>query len=216
MPGWNFTADCGLDKTFEGISRNEADKKVKTHVEFCADCDDTNDVTISRVAQTDGGTATVTPDVVDHSPESGDDDEDETEVVEATTEQLPDNPNVNEDPLDWVPGHFVDTIQGKPAINRKGYAVLASNYDVSVTAEPVVLPHETDFEYAQFRAVATTADGQEYSGFGSAHVDRGDGDNTDNKLLLAELAETRAMKRAAAWATGVGMTAVEELKGDVQ
>jgi len=123
---------------------------------------------------------------------------------------LPDNPPVDEDPLSWVPGHFVDEIQGVPTINRKGYAVIASQYGISVEADAVKLPHETDWEYAAFQATAETSDGETYSGFGSAHVDR-----DDDKHLLAELAETRAMKRAVAWASGVGMTAAEELMGEM-
>lgn len=124
---------------------------------------------------------------------------------------VPDEPpRIDQDPVDWMPSHFVDTIQGVPTVNRKGYAVIAAQYDVSVTAEPVTLASETDFEYAEFRAVAETDDGKEYSGFGSAHVDRQDG---DDPYLLAELAETRALKRALAYATGMGITAVEELKG---
>lgn len=126
--------------------------------------------------------------------------------------ELPDDPSVADDPVDWLPSHFIDTIQGVPTVNRKGYAVIASKYNVAVESEPVTLPSETDFEYAEFRATATTADGESYNGFGSAHVDRQDG---DDKHLLAELAETRAMKRATAWATGVGLTAVEEMKGEL-
>lgn len=118
-------------------------------------------------------------------------------------------PTVDEDPVDWLPGHFVDKISGSPVVNRKGYAVLASQYGVSVTAEPVVRASETGFEHAEFKAVATTKDGETYSGFGSAHVDRADG---DDPYLLNELAETRAMKRACAWSTGIGMTAIEELQ----
>jgi len=157
-------------------------------------------------AKSDGGTEVVeTPDT---------DPRDDADVVETqpTADDLPDDPSVGEDPVDWLPSHFIDTIQGVPAVNRKGYAVIASKYGVSVEAEPVTLPSETDFEYAEFRAVATTEDGQTYSGFGSAHVERQDG---DDKHLLAELAETRAMKRATAWATGVGMTAVSELQNDL-
>jgi hypothetical protein len=123
-----------------------------------------------------------------------------------------DNKDLAEDPLSVMPSHFVDTIQGVPTINRKGYAVLAEHFGISVTAEPVTLPGETDFEYAEFKALATTHDGQEYSGFGSAHVDRMDG---DDPYLLAELAETRAMKRATAWATGVGMTAFSEMSNSL-
>lgn len=115
---------------------------------------------------------------------------------------------IDTDPIEWVPEHFVDKIEGVPVINRKGYCVLAERFGVSVTAEPVTIPSDTGFEYAEFRAIATTEDGQEYSGFGSAHVDRG-----DDAHLLAEMAETRAMKRATAWSTGIGMTALEELQG---
>ena len=71
------------------------------------------------------------------------------------------NKDITTDPLSVMPGHFVDTIQGVPTINRKGYAVLAEHFGVSVKAEPVTLPSETDFEYAEFRAVATTEEGAE-------------------------------------------------------
>jgi hypothetical protein len=165
-----------------------------------------------REEATDGGeTDTADVDVVDH-----------TEAEEpATTESEPDTSDLQQvqdkdigtDPLSVMPGHFVDQIQGVPTINRKGYAVLAEHFGISVKAEPVTLPSETDFEYAEFKATATTEDGKEYTGFGSAHVERGDG---DDPYLLAELAETRALKRAAAWATGVGITAYQELKGDLE
>jgi len=138
----------------------------------------------------------------------------EPEPTQADSDALDDvqNKDLGTDPLSVMPGHFVDTIQGVPTINRKGYAVLAEHFGVSVVADPVTLPSETEFEYAEFRAVATTEDGTEYSGFGSAHVDRMDGDDPH---LLAELAETRAMKRATAWATGVGVTAMSEMKNSL-
>ena len=151
---------------------------------------------------TDGGSV----DVVDHTDEKRMQ-EPKAEGIDALAEK-----DISEDPLSVMPGHFVDTIQGVPTINRKGYAVLAEHFGVSVVAEPVTLPGDTDFEYAEFKAIATTKDGTEYSGFGSAHVDRMDG---DDPYLLAELAETRAMKRATAWATGVGMTAYEEMSGSL-
>ena len=44
---------------------------------------------------------------------------------------------------------------------------------------------------------------------GSAHVDWG-----DDSVLLLELADTRARKRALSIATGVGAVAVEELKNE--
>ena len=161
-------------------------------------------VEINQLKETDGGKAEVveTPatDPREEQPEP------ESEFG-AGLDKLS-NKDITTDPLSVMPGHFVDTIQGVPTINRKGYAVLAEHFGVSVKAEPVTLPSETDFEYAEFRAVATTEEGAEYSGFGSAHIDRMDGDDPH---LLGELAETRALKRATAWATGVGITAYTEM-----
>ena len=145
------------------------------------------------------GSQEVDPEIVDHSPG-----QENTDV--------PTNPDVTDDPVDWMPSHFIDKIQGVPTVNRKGYAVIAAQYGVSVVAEPVVRASETDFQHAEFKAIATTQDGQEYSGFGSAHVDRMDG---DDPYLLNELAETRALKRATSWATGIGMTAIEEMQNDL-
>ena len=162
---------------------------------------------VDQAKAADGGTEVVeeqpTPEQMENDPD-----------IITSVEDLDEKPaSIDEDPIDWVPSHFVDDIQGVPTINRKGYCVLAERYGVSVKAEPVTLPSETDFEYAEFRAVAETEDGQEYTGFGSAHVDRQDGDDPH---LLGELAETRALKRATAWATGIGMTAIEELQGGLE
>lgn len=131
-------------------------------------------------------------------------------VDESPDEEIPDNPSVADDPIDWVPSHFVDEIQGVPAINRKGYAVLAEQYEIEVTREFVTYPSDTDFEYAEAEATAVTRDGRAYSGFGSASIER-----DDDPTLLGELAETRAIKRSLALATGVGMTAVSELKNEL-
>lgn len=141
-------------------------------------------------------------------PEDAENTDQESEQIVEATRELPDEPRIDEDPLNYLPGHFVDSIQGTPAINRKGYAVLAAHYGIGVKAEPVVRASDTEFEYAEFTAIATTEDGVEYSGFGSAHVDRDDG---DDKYLLNELAETRACKRALALATGVGVVSAEEM-----
>jgi len=127
-------------------------------------------------------------------------------------DDMPETPPLEKDPVDWLPGHFIDEIQGVPTVNRKGYCVIAARYGVSVESHAVTLPSDTDFEYAEFKAVATTQDGETYSGFGSAHVDRQDG---DEPYLLGELAETRAMKRAVAWATGIGMTAMSEMVNEI-
>jgi hypothetical protein len=199
MNDWKLTDEhTGNTRHFD--SRAEAEE-AKQDLESIAE----GPLTIEQVGEsTNGGTEA---EVVEA-------DASDTDVMEATqtaSERLQ-NRNVTDDPLDYMPSHFVDTIQGTPVINRKGYAVIAAEYGVSVVAEPIELPHENGFEYACFRAIATTADGEEYSGIGTANVDRQDG---DDRQLLAELAETRAMKRATAWATGVGVTAIEEMQGNL-
>jgi len=190
-------AENGSSRTVE--TRSEAEE-VKADMEQLG-----MDVEITHGIDTDGGKAEVV-----ETPEN-----DPREIPSDQREDTLDDiaqKDLAEDPLSVMPSHFVDVIQGVQTINRKGYAVLAEHFGISVTAEPVTLPGETDFEYAEFTATAVTTDGQEYSGFGSAHVDRMDG---DDPYLLAELPETRAMKRATAWATGVGMTAYSEMSNSL-
>ncbi len=148
------------------------------------------------------------PEIVDHSPST---DGGQATVQAEPTESLPDR-SVSDDPFEWMPGQFIDDIQGTQAINRKGYAVLSQFYDISVESECVVGPEETEFTYARCEATAVGPDGETYKAHGSAHVDRMDG---DDPTLLLELADTRATKRVLAIATGVGAVAVEELKNEL-
>lgn len=141
----------------------------------------------------------VEADVVDHQLEP-----------QAQPEYTLDERTVAEDPLDWVPQDFVDTIDGTQAINRKGFEVLSHFYSVDVEVECDVPPEETGFEYCRVKAVATTDDDRTCEAFGTSHVERGD----DAEILL-EMADTRARKRALSIATGVGAVAVSELKSEV-
>lgn len=217
------------EQTFVEDSRPDADERKQHGIDEFGFSESELDVvageyeTYDDATATDGGEAAVVESEPEADPQPAETESDWTPGDEGTPaaaesrptpaeSDLPDDPSVSEDPIDWLPSHFIDRIQGVPAVNRKGYAVIASKYGVSVEAEPFTLPSETDFEYAEFRATATTADGETYSGFGSAHIDRMDG---DDPYLLGELAETRALKRAVAWATGVGMTAVSELQGEL-
>lgn len=181
---------------------------------------------------TDGGTQEVDPEVVDHSPK-GDpgtpaakaaDPREQTPVEPETTNAVEPGQTVQEpqstelterdltdDPFEWMPGHYVDTIEGSQAINRQGYAVLSQFYDISVRTEVVVGPEDTDFQYCRCKATAKDADGDVYTQHGSAHVERG-----DDATLLLEMADTRATKRVLALATGVGAVAVEELKNSLE
>lgn len=123
----------------------------------------------------------------------------------------PDPRGVDTDPLEWIPDQFIDRIEGTPAINKKGFSVLCQHYGITVNVEKTVGPMETDFEYAECRAVAKTPEGQEYVAYGSAHTNRERG---DDPTMLLEYADTRAYKRAASRATGTGMLAVEELQSE--
>ena len=131
------------------------------------------------------------------------------EPIVELDDELPER-NVSDDPLSWMPGHFIDSIDGTPAINRKGFEVLAHHYDISTSSTLEVPPEETGHEYVRVKATAETTDGRTCDAYGSAHVDRGD----DPELLL-EMADTRARKRALSIATGVGVVAVEELRNEV-
>lgn len=158
------------------------------------------------------------PELVAPGDEASDDEVAEAVDVEAdpvpadadAAADLPER-SVADDPLTWMPGDFVDEIDGTPAVNRKGFEVLSHFYDISVHADLQVAPDENGHEYARVKATAVTPDGRECEAFGSAHADRGD----DPELLL-EMAGTRARKRALSIATGVGAVAVAELKSEVE
>ena len=226
----NFSViDHGNENARSFESRSEADDKAKGVKQMVSDPSqievvkgdydnyedyepETEEVDAEIIDMTDGGEPKGDPGTPAAQQADPRQDSGSTEVVTKDELSQVQNKDISEDPLSVMPGHFVDDIQGVPTINRKGYAVLAEHYGISVVAEPVTLPSATDFEYAEFRATATTENGVEYSGFGSAHVDRQDGDDAH---LLAELAETRAMKRAVSWATGIGMTAQEEMENSL-
>jgi len=161
--------------------------------------EDTNMPPQDPEPEPDGGTAEVV-ETVDADPVPADSDE---------VADLPER-SVADDPLTWMPGDFIDEIDGSPAVNRKGFEVLSHFYDISVSAELQVAPDENGHEYARVKATAETPDGRTCEAFGSAHVKRG-----DDETLLLEMADTRARKRALSIATGVGAVAVEELKNEV-
>jgi len=191
----------------------------------CAEC---GDLVTADAAEFDAGNDPYHPEC---SPTADDSNDSEGEPVEADVvevsdadaqpvEPTPDAPaqdadlpdrSVADDPLTWIPGDFVDEIDGTQAVNRKGFEVLSHFYDIGVSAELQVPPEDTGHEYARVKATATTPDGRECQAFGSAHVDRG-----DDKTLLLEMADTRARKRALSIATGVGAVAVAELRAEAK
>jgi len=160
--------------------------------------------------ESDGGEVvedTARPDA-NHDPEVLDADEIPADPRSDDGETTLPERNVGDDPIKWLPGEFVDQIDGSQAINRKGFEVLSHFYQVDLHTELQVKPEDTGHEYCRAKAVAEI-DGREVEAFGSAHVDRG-----DDSYLLLEMAGTRARKRALSIATGAGAVAVEELKNE--
>jgi hypothetical protein len=114
------------------------------------------------------------------------------------------------DPLDILPDHMIDHIQGEPAISKRGYAMIAERYGIEVKADVLEYPWENEDGRAVAKALATTDEGKEYSGWGTACA--GDGDMSDQ---LIELAETRALKRAVSWSSGVGIVSYHEMADEL-
>lgn len=195
MTDFEVVTTCGVEKEFD--SRSAAEEGARTHETLCEECD---------VGSSDISPAGSDGESDDSKPARADGGEVATADSQELPQDMPDS--VETDPLDIVPGYMLDTIEGKPAINKRGYAVIANRYDIGVTSEALTLASDTNFEHAEFKAIAIDEDGNQFSGHGSAHVDR-----NDDKEVLNEMAETRAMKRAVSWASGFGINAFEELVG---
>ena len=198
-------------------TRGEAEAAKDTHVDLCPECSE-DDVVI------DDGIEEPDVEVVRHGEDGQEVVADgEGEPSEAVTDQLPEKPAVDEDPLaqlgeelgtdplDILPGHMVDNIQGQPAVNKRGYAMIAERYGIEASAEIEVYPWENDEGRCVARARAITDDGREYSGWATACA--GDGD-MDAQII--ELAETRALKRCVSWASGVGIVSYQELSNQLE
>jgi hypothetical protein len=190
----NFVViDHDNDNERDAQTRSEAEEMKQTAEDFGSE--NVEIVPPGDEPETDGGQV----EVVDPDTET------EAPTPEAAHE-LPER-SVGDDPLTWMPGHFVDQIDGTPAVNRKGFEVLSHFYDISVSADLQVPPEDTDHTYCRVKAAATDPDGRTCEAFGSASTERGDDPET-----LLEYADTRARKRALSVATGVGAVAVEELR----
>lgn len=148
---------------------------------------------------------TDTPDVVDAETVAPKEDTPDTEALDELGESL------ETDPLSILPGHMVDSIQGQPAVNKRGYAMIAERYGIEASADVVQLPWENEEGRCVAKATAITDDGKEYSGWATACAD--DGDMADQ---LIELAETRALKRSVAWASGAGIVGYQELSNQLE
>jgi len=186
--------ECGKYREVE--SRREAEEAKRDHESLCDECD-ADAIRIERRSKP--------------SPRHAPDDDPGTKPPSSAS--LPgDVPeSVRTDPLDVVPDYMVTDVEGQPTINKRGYAVIAHHFDVVVQSEAITTAGETDHEYAEFGATAwKKEDGPErcYTGHGTARASE---DRRGIENNLNEMAETRAMKRAVAWASGVGLLAWEEM-----
>ena len=118
--------------------------------------------------------------------------------------------SLEDDPLNILPSHMQDNIQGTPAINKRGYAMIAERYGIEVTTTIESYPWDNEEGRCVAKAVAITEDGQRYTGHATAC--KGDGDMPEQ---IVELADTRAMKRAVSWASGLGIVAYSELSSEL-
>ncbi|MFB9806706.1 hypothetical protein ACFFQF_19415 [Haladaptatus pallidirubidus] len=126
------------------------------------------------------------------------------------SDEMPDT--VQMDPLDIVPEYMIDEVDGQPTINKRGYAVIARQFDIIVNSEAIMTAGQTDHQYAEFKASAwKKEDGPKhaYTGHGTARASE---NRNGIEYNLNEMAETRAMKRAVAWASGIGILAWEEMR----
>lgn len=211
MSTFTVITDCGKNREFD--TRREAEKGRDTHEALCEECDEEN----VRIEMTNrSGAPGPVVDSAD-SADSGEPSAKPSTAPDPTSEELPAEmpDSVRTDPLDIIPGYMIDEVEGQPTINKRGYAVIANRFDIVVQSEAITTAGETDHEYAEFKATAwKKEDGPEcgYTGHATARASEDRRGMADN---LNEMAETRAMKRAVAWASGTGILAWEELAGYV-
>lgn len=116
------------------------------------------------------------------------------------------------DSLQDVDDRFIMTLGGDEYIKREGYARLAYVQGLEIDTELVTWASDTDFTAAEARAVVRDPEtDRTWSGHATAHLE--DEDLSGAAGNLNELAETRAITRALAWATGEGMSAAEHPDG---
>ncbi len=187
--------ECGTTRKFS--SRRDAEEGKRTHRSLCEECGEEDvHLTVEPEQSTlesvsDGGRVP------------------EAESGASLPAEMPDT--VQTDPLDVVPEYMITEVEGQPTINKRGYAVIAHHFDVVVHSEAITPAGETDHEYAEFKATAWNRGDdpeQGYTGHGTARASE---DRRGIENNLNEMAETRAMKRAVAWASGVGLLAWEEM-----
>ena len=194
--------ECGTTRQFG--SRRDAEEGKRTHQQLCESCEEED---IEITVEPEPATPELGP-VTDRPAEAA-----EPGPLPAEPRSLPAGmpETVRTDPLDIVPEYMITEVEGQPTINKRGYAVIAHHFDIAVQSEAITTAGETDHEYAEFKATAWKKDEGPENGYTGHATARASEARRGIENNLNEMAETRAMKRAVAWASGVGLLAWEEM-----
>lgn len=191
--------ECGTRQWYD--NRRDAEASKRLHRERCEECDeedirvavDPDQSTLEAVARadrTDGGDGSRS------DAGSGSAAESAGTAIESGTAAVSRS--------DSDSGEATDGPSAlEPVLEGREYAGVARRRDIAVQAEAITTAGETDHEYAEFKATAWRKDeGPEngYTGHATARVAEG---RRGIEHRLNEVAETRAMKRAVAWAAGI-------------
>lgn len=204
--------DTSRDTERECSSRSEAEETKADMVSLGANPED---IEIIAPKASDGGTESVEAEPVadttveeETEPQPAQEQEILTEANEAI-DQL--GEELGTDPLSILPSHMIDEISGQPAINKRGYAMIAERYGIETTADVVEYPWDNPENRCVAKATAVTEDGKTYTGWATASVE--DGDMSEQ---IIELAETRSLKRSISWASGVGIVSYQEMMSELE
>jgi len=214
-------------QTWQCDSRSNAQERVKSVKSMLSDpsaveivkgdYDDYESYAAGAIDNADDGD--VDAEVIDHTTDGGQAVAQKPETEPPTPQQVDDavaavdklGESLESDPLNILPGHMKDSIQGTPAINKRGYAMIAERYGIEATATIESYPWDNDEQRCVAKAVATTDDGKQYTGWATACKSDG-----DMPAQIIELAETRALKRSVSWASGVGVVSYVELSDQLE
>jgi len=145
--------------------------------------------------------------------DTGEDTDDPAPAPEPAEPATPARDDAFAEPMPDVDDRFVMNLNGDTYIRKAGYARLLHQAGLTVKSVEVVGAHETEWTRAKYRAQIVNGDGEVVAQqVGTAGPPDKEG-LADAEMHLDELAETRAWTRAAALATGEGMTALAEVPG---
>jgi hypothetical protein len=156
---------------------------------------------------TDGGTQAVEP--TEPIPE-GDSSEPEPDVVEPDTE--PDIDALAQNPIEWLESKntdYVNTVKGTPAISKRGFRYIQSQFGITTQSE--VVGEFDDPVGVIVWAKAELPDGRSAEAHGEGYLSERKVD--DNEFV--RYADTRAKNRALADLTSSGALCVEEMEGEL-